>query len=292
MDLVAINLFDLISMIVLTVFGMIGHSLIIFILTKRNFREVSLFRYLILSTISDIISIILMWQSYYDSIIRNNFVICKIYRFFAYIPYQFSTWMICVSSVDRFLSVKYPYRFKIRSELRFQIFIVSIVLIGLISVNLPYGFYNSINNNKNMSLCSYDDESVKIGFYLDILNGLTTVVVPFIIMVISTILIAHQLIKQKKRVDKNRKEFDREMKFAKVALSMDLWFVVCTLPFFLVAVVADVTADTSYRLYLDGFAFLTNCFVSLDFFVFLAANKLFRQEFICILSNFYKKCIT
>ena len=283
--------FNLISTIVLTVFGIIGNSLVIFILNKKKLRKVPIFRYLTLSTISDTINVILMWPSIFDFLINNQLFNCKIFRFFAYLPYQFSAWMICVSSVDRFLSVKYPYRFKIRNKLRFQVSIVSVVFIGLISVDLPYAFYNKINTSNNISLCSYDDESVKIGFYLDILNGLTTLVVPFIVMVISTILITHQLIKLKKGLDKNRKEFDREMKFAKVALSMDLWFVLCTLPYFLLTIISDATNDTSYRRNtIHGFAFLTNCFSSLNFMVFILCNQLFRNYFIKIfncISKYY-----
>ena len=56
----AIDEFNYMSTIILTVFGMIGNSISIYILSRPKLREISVFRYLIVSIVNDYFVLITM----------------------------------------------------------------------------------------------------------------------------------------------------------------------------------------------------------------------------------------
>ena len=58
--------------------------------------------------------------------------------------------------------------------------------------------------------------------------------VPFTIMLTSSILIGHQMITQKKRLQLNKKKFEKEKQLIKTLVIMDVYFLVYILYFDLV----------------------------------------------------------
>jgi hypothetical protein len=77
--------FNLVTAILFTVFALIGNCLVIFVLTKPKFLEVPLFRYLIVATIVETISVSFIWASGFP----NVFGIFSIFFFFLHLKKNF-----------------------------------------------------------------------------------------------------------------------------------------------------------------------------------------------------------
>ena len=131
---------NLITPIVVTTIGLVGNSLVLIILSNVKFRKISFFRYLIVTTVVDLLNLILCWPDYHRDFFKVNSVgvICKLYEFFAYMLYQLSPWIMVLSSIDRLAAVKYPTRFQFRNSIKFQIASISFLLVSLSLVDYPF----------------------------------------------------------------------------------------------------------------------------------------------------------
>ena len=280
--------FTLITPAVLTGIGLIGNTLVLFILLKKKFRKVSLFRYLSISTVFDTFNVLLAWPGNLPNyfLINDYSASCKIYQYLCYMVFQIPPWINVISSADRFVAVKYSSRFHFRNGIKFQAFIVSTVCFLLIIINVPYFLYYDIQQNGNETFCGYNPNNISIGFYLDILNALTSTIVPFILMVTSTILIARYLITQKLKLQKrNKRKFRKELQFVKVMFTMDSFYLFSNLPYCILTITYDSLGIQYFgTLGFDIVNSLSYVYSSCDFFVYLACNKLFRCYFISMIS--------
>ena len=105
--------FNLVTAILFTVFALIGNCLVIFVLTKPKFLEVPLFRYLIVATIVETISVSFIWASGFPNVfgINSYDINCKMYVYLSFVFLQFGPWINVLGSIDRYLSVKHPTKF-------------------------------------------------------------------------------------------------------------------------------------------------------------------------------------
>ena len=106
--------FNLAATIVLTIIGFIGNTIVLYILARPKFLNVTIFRYFIVSSINDLFELMTMWCYSLPDVfqVNQNSMSCKLVQYFVYLFYQFCPWIIVLSSIDRFLSVFYPMRFK------------------------------------------------------------------------------------------------------------------------------------------------------------------------------------
>jgi hypothetical protein len=102
--------------IIFSVIGLIGNSLSVFIIIKKQFRRVSFFRYLAFSIINDTIVLITMWLYTIPDYFQTSSIGCKLTQYFGFLFYQFCPWIEVVSSIDRVISVKYPTKYKFRTK--------------------------------------------------------------------------------------------------------------------------------------------------------------------------------
>ena len=280
--------FNFISTTVLTAIGLVGNSLVVFILSRPEFLKVPMFRYLIAATIFDTINVLLSWPSVYpDAFQVNNLPIsCKLYIYLFYIPFQASPWIIALSSVDRYLSIKYPKSLNFRNQFKYQLLAIIIILIGILLIDIPFYIYHDVLSNETGCVPT----EYKIEFYLDVLDALISTIIPFIIMILSTILTSCLIVSQKAKLQKdNSKKFQKEMQLIKVLLAMDIYFLICNLPYCILTIVDDVLAIN----YFGTFSFyilnaLTYVFSSCDFIIYFSFNKLFRKHFLSMISYFRK----
>ncbi len=116
---------------------------------------------------------------------------------------------------------------------------------------------------------------------------------PFLMMVLSTILISNHLINHKRKLQQNLVNYKREVEFIKSTLSMDLYFIISGSPLgildFLQYVLNDKTKNSDVwsisRNIAIVLAYLDIC---CHFFVLILFNKLFRNKFksiICCCKN-------
>ena len=276
------------SSIILTVIGFIGNSLVLFIFTRKKFRNVVMFRYLIVVGVSDLINLVTMWPYSYPDFFKmsTNSISCKVIVYLTNIIYCATSWFSLLCSLDRFLSVYYPRSFSMRKKLRFQVWVIGIIGIIMIIINVPFYLYFGIVYSSNATDCGYiddniDDNIIYIGFFMDLYASLTAVFIPFFLMVLSTALIGWRLIMKKNILQENPRKFQKDKRLVKILFSLDLFFLFCNLPASVLTVVAD-----SYSInYFGTFSYilvnnLTIVYNSLKFAVYFISNRLFREYFI------------
>ena len=282
-DPVKIHYLLLILLSIVSVFALVGNFLVVLILSRPEFIKVSMFRYLIAATIFDTITALISWPSVFPEPfqITANSLSCKLYIYIGYFIAQMSPWIIALSSVDRYLSIKYPKRLSFRNKFIFQILAIAIIFILILIINVPFYVLNNVVLNETG--CTLTTTNAKL--YLDIFDTLITTVIPTFIMIFSTILTGYLIINQKAKVKISAINLEKEMQLLKVLLAMDLLFLICNLPVYLVLVVNDVLGmETMSSYYYYCFLYvLLNVFYSCDFFVYFAFNKLFRRHFMSMI---------
>ena len=273
---------NFISTAILTVFALVGNSLVVFILSRPKFLKVSMFLYLLVSTIFDTINVLVSWPSVFpDSFqINQNSLSCKLFVYLFFVPFQTSPWIISISSVDRYLSIKYPKSLRFRNKFAFQSTSILIIFVAIILIDIPIFIYHDVSLNETRCVPT----TFNIQFYLDILINLVSTIIPFCIMISTTLLTACNLKKQKSKLKCHSSKLGKELQLIKVLLAMDFYFLICNFPCNILTIVDDLLGinyfDTASFYILNA---MSNVFFSCNFFIYFAFNKLFRHQFISLL---------
>ena len=193
------DLINISTTIIFSVIGVIGNVLILHIFTRKEFLRKSMFRYLIVAALLDIINLILLWPYNYPDFFQvdTNLMSCKFIMYLSNFAYSANPWFILLSTFDRFLHVYYPHKFKFRNRLKFQLTQMIFITIFMLIINLPFYFYFDLSGPSNYTSCGYVEDIEVIGFTLDFYVSLEAVLVPFVLMLVSTTLIGYKLMTKK-----------------------------------------------------------------------------------------------
>ena len=267
---------NFISTAILTSIGLVGNPLVIYVFTRPQFIKVSMFRYLIASTIANLLNLLVNWPTVFpDAFLVNEVSFnCKIFYYLFYIPYQISPWILTLSSIDRYMSVKYPTTLQFRNEFKFQLMAIIGITIFICLANIPIYLFMDIEVGLG---CVPINSSIQ--FYLDLTNALLGTLIPFVIMLVTACLIWHQFIEKRTALQQNSiSKYKKEIKFIKTLFIINAYFLICYLPAIIYMLVYDIEKINPYGTF--GFSILlaiTSVFSACDFFVYFIFNKLFRR---------------
>jgi hypothetical protein len=275
------------SWIIQTIIGFIGNTINIFIFSSKSFRSIPINRYLVFLSIADILMLSMKWSDTVTSISKKNILICKYARFVTLVLFQFCAWISVLISIDRIVAVINPFRYTKLSTLRHQIIAITGLVILLSALNTPLIFYSKITVNGNKSLCTSISGHQEIGNWVYTIFSLLfiSIVIPIIIMAISTAMIAFKLVRLKSKLNKS---YEREVRYAKTLVAMMVFFIFCNLPicisFFLNPLLLSDKADI---IYLVGAicGVITSFYNSFSFLIYFTSNDLFRETFIALIKR-------
>ena len=277
------NEIKLTTSLAFSITGLIGNTLVIYILSRPKFKKESLFRYLLIASINDTIFLSYIWSLSYISEFKLNSIeiLCKLFFYTSRIFFSLSPWIIVISSIDRFIATKYPTHYLFRKKFKYQALVILIVFISITLINIPYYYFiKIININTNLTSCQFEDLNTL--FFIDLLGFLSGTIIPFFMMVLFNSMTFKELLKSKKTIQ--RKKFDKEYRFFKILIFMNLFFLICYLPIYIYTVTYDILGiqyvGTSGFVYLN---YLTFFYSSLNFFVYFSSNKLFRKYVLSII---------
>jgi hypothetical protein len=279
------NSFNLITGSIMTFIGIIGNSLVIYILAHKQFRKIPMFRYFIVSAIVQILRIFLFWP--YD--VENAFITilstfaCQICSFLVNHLRNYIAWIEVVISIDRYVSIMHPHSFHFRDKLKFQILILISIFLMSSAAYSPYYIYSGLYNNTPednvvYTYCNIIDSvaGVWVPFYdLIISTGL-----PFIIMLFTTCRVGIYLVKNKKNI-KSKKE----MKLFKILLGMNMFFFFFYLQWLIFQLVYQLTPpqplyiQQRFQIAYVLSVFLNSIYCAVTFFVHYFCNSQFRKYF-------------
>ena len=257
---------------ILTIIGLIGNPLVIYIFSRPKFLKVSMFRYLIAGTIADIVNLLANWSSVFPDafLVNESSISCKLFYYFYYVPYQVCPWTLALSSADRFLSVKFPSKLKFRNNFNFQLTAIISIIVFISLVNIPIYWYHDLKVDVG---CVTTNNTIEI--YLDILNALLGAILPFFVMAVSTSLIWYELSKRKKclKLEKQAR-YKKDVQLIKTLCIMDIYFLVLNIPYCIYMIICDlleINAFDTIGLYIV--CILTYAFSSCDVFIYLLFNE-------------------
>ena len=227
--------FNMATTSILTTGGIIGNSIVIYILTREAFRGQSMLRYysfLVFMQTLELLAIIPFNVQFLS--VFNNLYECKLIQYFSYSASLLISWLSAFISLDRFMSVKYSNKFAFRNKIGYQLSMVStILLISLIS-NIPYYYFTEIFEDSKGLKCSYDKNPI-IGIDLIISYLIINILVSFVVSITFDCLTGYQLINNKRRF--NGKIFLKEKRLFKILISMDIFYLICFFIWFIYKIV-------------------------------------------------------
>jgi hypothetical protein len=143
---------------------------------------------------------------------------------------------------------------------------------------------------------------------------ITSTVIPFVIMIATSIIIIRMLFKSRNRINKritqtNTQSSDstvdilnvikntnnnsrRDHQFAKTVIILNLLFLICNLPICILLIIwnyysfSEVYIESELKLCYSIFSIFIYCYSALPFFIYLKVNTVFRSDFLLTMKNF------
>ena len=190
-------------------------------------------------------------------------------------------WIMVAFSVDKLLGMRVN-SIAIVKKRWFQWSIVA----GIVSFNLAlYGFIPILIRRGEIFpgyfICGITNTGFEYTLYM-IFNLLEASLIPFITMIVTSILTFRMLIKSRKSIERNgklsRDRKTRDMKYAISSLTLNIIFIICRLPGTVFFILSGFYSYFNVYLYMvSSLMFFIN--VSSSLFIHLVTNSVFRREF-------------
>ena len=243
------------------------------------------------------------------NIFELSTVYCKVYISLLFILPAYTAWILVFISLERYFSVVFSTKkvAKLFSNRIFQmlsLFVLLLVCIFYYSpdwiyyeleyatlVNYSYYVYTDIFANQTVSTCHIDQNLFIITSYM---NAFFASIIPFFILITSSILITYSMWVIRKRMNSNsmnsavaRRRSQRDFQFACTILSLDVIFLLFYFPNALYLIITNYFPSNAYSYSLvilqEVLGYFYQFSSGYNIFVFLLFNKLFRSEFLELL---------
>ena len=290
--------------IIILFVGVLGNIMVITVLMRPKFKKISSRKILCVLSLNDMLSISTI-LFYHGSAFNFNFLTqsklaCQILAFFYYEFAEVASWTMCLVNIERLISIKYS-RVKLFVNNK-SLSLILIVLYGwnfgiyfarTLQVTLFDGFtgriltnLTDINENDSIICDIYDPQADFIYSIIDLNNS---TLVPFLIMIISSILIIKSIYDIRKRLlvnhtIKDMRRFKRDLQFSITILVLDLFYFAFNLPYCLYSFLGDRLNDFMFTVM--DLIFYTQYIFNILAFVLL--NSEFQKELLVML-HFSKK---
>jgi hypothetical protein len=267
------------------------------VFSRKKFRKTVFNTYFRALLLTDSLSLIPVFFPfiYYQFNFNLSAISAEFCSFFAYLTYvvtTFSPHTLVVISIDRFLSICFSTRFSFRKKFKFQLAILSSVLLfnmaiysetALVSFTSISVFDNSTNTSSTYNDCSaVVDQAILMW-----LNMFNSCLIPFTLMLIFSSLTVHLLFKSRSRSQSSQNQMrTRDRKFAIVSISTNFAFLILSLPAFLInftlfvidTSIFDQTTLLDLQLVYNVFYLMNLVNSSSQFFINVFFNTMFRDE--------------
>lgn len=268
--------------------GCIGHVISIMVFARKTFRNNSISTYCISLAIVECLSLVRLAANvsllaYNVNITDINDLICKWLNFLVILLYSIQPWIMVAFAIDKLLSMR-TKSIAILKKKWFQLALVAAIV--LVNASM-YIYHPILIRRREVAPGRFVCDPSTIGFFSAFMIQIIveTSIIPFAIMIFTSILTIWLLIKSRNsvqrtgHVSKDRKS--RDTKYAISSIAFNFSFIVLKLPF---SVFYLLNAFYSY--YDPYFFSLANFFFylysSLGFFLHLATNSLFRRELLVL----------
>ena len=270
--------------IFLTAFGLLGNSIVLFVYTRKRFRNITMFRYYSFSVIFETLELLLIWPFNFSEFFQfnNNRISCKMVQYLAYLFTQCVSWISVLIAIDRYLSAKSVGN-SIRKKRSFQIAALTTIFLVSSLIYAPFFVFNDIIIDlNNSSYCGVEDTFTSI--FMDASDFIISALIPFIIMIAASCLVGLYLVKN--RIKLNKKKMRKEIRLLKILIGMDIFFFLCYFPWSAFVLTNDfLTLEGLFIDYMSIVYNVTNFIIflycSCSFVIHFISNKKFRSYLLC-----------
>lgn len=204
-----------------------------------------------------------------DIALINEFS-CKFFSFTDYTTAPISAWMIVYISVDRYIAVRFPQNILIKKA-SFQRLFIFLIIISNALFYSPSIYYIRLVSKDNFSYeCKFIDEESKK--FMNTMSLVNSTLLPFVFMLIFSILLIHILIKLTPQLSKkNITNIFSSLKFGASTIFLNIFFFIFNFP---LCIANLMSTDFTRNFYLH--IFYIGCCV--NFYVLFVFNGIFYNE--------------
>jgi hypothetical protein len=272
--------------------GLFGNSLGFKVMERPKMLEIgprNAYKYLFIMDTIYLLQLIVtnLQLSYQIDITLISNISCKLWNYLNYSLDTQSSMLLVYISIDRYVSIKIPaLRFFMRKRNNQLIYFVFIFMFNLIYY-LPVCYnYVLVTANETSYCIFYNQFSQDLLSYMDLANR---VILPSILILISSILLGIEVIKSKNRILTNFEKEENEYFFNNISLAitsicLNILYVLAQTPISIYTLLPSYTQIYGYVL--SYYLFYSS--YSINFYVLILSNSLFRKEFILFVRNFLK----
>ena len=277
--------------VVFIAIGVFGNLISIAIFKSKEFKKLPEMFYLIACCIMNIITILYLPIMFLSPIWIMTSITCKLYPGAFNVIIKVQAWIIALGSFDRMITTLKPHSFKWKDNLKFRIIaiVTILVIIGIESFPVVY-YLDPLKTPNNITSCTYPAalNLPWIIYYYKYEYLLFRVILPFLVMIISSVIITWKMCRMKNQLRSNRPNNQKEKNLFKSLLALDLFFILFRVPM-LVYVIISNNSQTFFNSLIYAAVLAIGLISNVFFFlIMIIINKLYRKIFREILSCWKK----
>ena len=280
--------FSIVCCCLLIPMGLFGNIISVIIFSSKKFKKQPGILYFKIDCIMNIIILFQLPNQLMLSYWTSADIGCKISFGVMLITNQIQAWITVFCSLDRLLGVIAPYKFGFIKNRSFQYGLIISTSFLIFNADLPFAMImTSVSLENNSTICyPPTDPKVIWSFYYALADIVVfKTVIPFVIMISTSIIIIKTIWKSKRNLFTKRHHV-KEKELAKSLVALDFFFVIFSLP-----LIFDFLFNSdSLFLYCILYT-LTNFYNVFLFVLFYVSNKIYRPIFIKYIKlfSFWKK---
>lgn len=270
--------------------GLVGNAFGLIILTHRKTSKmgpINMYKFLF---VTDTIFLILVVENYLQYGFQSNIAVlskyvCKLFWYVNYTLAPISPMLLVYISVEKVISIKHPAKKYILRSNKTQLAFFLCVLAYNAVFYVPTAYYFTVTTttsktNETIKLCEFNsDHNRRLINFLDIANR---VIVPFILKSACSIILMISIHRMRSQIPENfrtnnYKSLKKEINLLLNLIFLNLFYILLSLPFGVVTYYTFNSFEFMVVLYLFNAAYAFN------FYIILASNSSFRNEFLIML---------
>jgi hypothetical protein len=213
---------------------------------------------------------------------NENIFSCKLFYYKGNIFLSITPYLNVLTSLDTYFAVKYPTKYQFRKELKYQLMVILFLFSLLSLLHLPEVFMLNVYPDYGCGIINSEPK-----FILNLYNLCLEILIPFIFMIILNFSTFKKLVSLKKQT--NQRSFNDAKKLFKVSSSMNLFFLLTNLPYWIYCLIFYISSYYFSALTYTLLYFLTVFYYSCDIIIYFIANRLFRKHCLSLSKFFIRK---
>ena len=264
------------------IIGYFGNIVTIVIFRQKEFQKQSTSFYFTCACIFNLIIITYFPWALMPDLWTISSIACKLSLKIYIGLNEIQSWIWAICSIDRVFMIMAPHKFLFRKKLKFQLATVIIASIILFVALFPYAYFLNVELTiQNTTMCLLSAESRSwVWIYGKIDFVLFRAIVPFSIMIISSVFIFWRVLNNKRKFRRYNTSNQKEYQMAICLLLVDVIFLLSRLPNTIYSLIYK-QEDGSF-IYTDLcliFSLVGHAHSVFEFIIFIFCNKIYRNLF-------------